>query len=244
MEFDNQPIHVRVLSVLVSAAQAERRFYTGSAIVALAVVLIGFGRTYSGRLSVGPPMSGLVQVHAALFVGWMLFFVSQTSLIAARRTPTHRQLGWVGATLAAAMTVVGSITAIAAARRGHGPEAFGGPLAFLAISLGDLLIFAVCVTAAVVWRRQPVVHKRLMLLGTIAGLVPAAIGRLPLITGRMQLIVLVLFLAAGPVFDRLTRGRMHPVGLWGGILAFASFPLRIALGQTSAWKSFAAWLVG
>jgi hypothetical protein len=230
----------------MSAVQAERRFYTGIAIAALAVVLVGFGRSYSARLSAGPPMSALVQLHAVLFVGWMLFFVSQTSLVAARRTATHKQFGWAGAALAGAMIVVGWITAIAAARRGHGPENLGGPLGFLTISLGDLLIFAACIAAAVALRGQPVAHKRLMLLGTVAGLLPAAIGRLPLIGSRMPLVVLVfvLFLAAGPIFDRFTRGRIHPIGLWGGLLAFASVPARLALGQTEAWNAAASWLVG
>src|SRR5262245_56150190 len=99
--------------------KAERRFYTGIALISLVVVLLGFGRSYNVRLSAGPPMSSLVYLHAALFVGWMLFFLSQTSLVAARRTATHKQLGWVGATLAVAMIVVGAMTAIAAARRGH-----------------------------------------------------------------------------------------------------------------------------
>lgn len=230
----------------VHAARAERRFYTGMAIAALAAVLIGFGRTYAGRLSAGPPMSGLVHLHAALFVGWMLFFVSQTTLVATRRTPMHKQLGWIGAALAGAMVVVGYVTAIAAARRGHGPAELGGALVFLTISLGDLLIFALGIAAAVAWRGRPAVHKRLMLLGTIGGLVPAAIGRLPLIASRTPLIVavIVLFLAAGPVFDKLTRGRIHPISLWGAILVFASVPLRLALGKTAAWQSFAAWLVG
>jgi hypothetical protein len=36
---------------------------------------------------------------------------------------------------------------------------------------------------------------------------------------------------------------MHPVSLWGGILVFVSVPLRYALGQTDAWRRFAAWLI-
>jgi hypothetical protein len=174
----------------------------------------------------------------------MLFLVSQTSLVAARRTAVHRQLGWVGAALAVVMIGVGAVTAIAAARRGHDPIGVGGPLGFLTISLGDLAIFAICVGAAVQWRRTPAVHKRLMLLGTVGGLVPAAIGRLPIIAGHTPLLALtvVLFLAAGPIFDRVSRGRMHPVSLWGGILVFVSIPLRNVLGQTAAWQSFASWL--
>jgi hypothetical protein len=215
------------------------------AIVSLVTVLIGFGRSYTARLSAGPPMTALVLLHGAVFVGWMLFLVAQTSLVVARRTAVHRRLGWVGAALAGVMIVVGAVTAIAAARRGHGPGDLGGPLGFLTISLGDLMIFGMCVGAAVRWRGTPVIHKRLMLLGTVGGLVPAAIGRLPVIGGHTALlsVTVVLFLAAGPIFDRISRGRMHPVSLWGGLVVFLSVPVRIALGQTDAWRRFAAWLI-
>jgi hypothetical protein len=213
------------------------------ALGALAMVLVGFGRSSIARLSDGPPMTPLVYLHGSLFVGWMVFLLSQASLVAARRTAVHKRLGWVGAALAVVMIVVGAATAIAAARRGHGPV--GGPLAFLTISLGDLLVFAVCVWAAVAWRAQPSVHKRLMLLGTLGGLLPAAIGRLPVVASRIPLIVLVLLLvlAAQPAFDRLTRGRMHPVSLWGGVIVFVFIPIRMALGQTDWWQTFAAWLI-
>ena len=66
----------------------------------------------------------------------------QTRLIAGRRTPLHRRLGVVGGLLAVAMLIVGTMAAIASARRGFTPPGGPPPLTFLIIPLGDLLVFA------------------------------------------------------------------------------------------------------
>ena len=45
-------------------------------------------------------------------------------------------------------------------------------------------------------------------------------------------------------YDFVTRGRVHPVYIWGGSALVLSVPLRLALGSTAAWQSFAAAIVG
>ncbi|MBA2457826.1 MAG: hypothetical protein H0V43_02585 [Gemmatimonadales bacterium] len=45
-------------------------------------------------------------------------------------------------------------------------------------------------------------------------------------------------------YDRAAHGRVHPAFLWGGLLVIASGPLRIAIGRSDAWLSFAGWLIG
>jgi hypothetical protein len=47
---------------------------------------------------------------------------------------------------------------------------------------------------------------------------------------------------ASPVRDLLLRSRVHPVSLWGSLVILAAFPVRVAIGQTPAWHTFAAWL--
>ena len=42
--------------------------------------------------------------------------------------------------------------------------------------LGDLVSFTLLVGAAVWQRHRPAIHKRLMVLGTVGGLMPAALG--------------------------------------------------------------------
>jgi len=74
---------------------------------------------------------------------WIALFVTQTALVASGRTHLHRRLGAAGAVLAALVLVVGVATSIAAARRGASPGP--PPLVFLAVPLGDMLVFAVLV---------------------------------------------------------------------------------------------------
>jgi uncharacterized membrane protein YozB (DUF420 family) len=124
-----------------------------------------------------------------LFTSWILLFVTQTTLVAAKRTDLHRRLGIVGALLAMAMLVVGTAVAVAAAKRGPQTQElviergqFSAPLQDLATPLGGLAIFAVLVALGFYYRRNRDSHKRLMMLATIvtAG---AALDRMLFPTG-------------------------------------------------------------
>jgi len=85
-----------------------------------------------------------------------------------------------------------------------------------------------------------------MLLATIA-LLPPALGRIPFLAAGGPAAffgVTVLFIVAVAAYDYRTRSRVHPASLWGGLCLVASFPGRIALGNTAAWQAFARWLAG
>jgi hypothetical protein len=229
----------------------DRIFYSAMAIAMAMTVVGGFAPTYYGRFFQGGPratLSGgpftaLVHLHGALFTGWMLLFVVQTALVASRRVAVHRRLGIAGSVLAAAMVAVGTLTALAAAARGASPPGVD-PLAFLAIPLFDMVLFAGFVTAALVKRRDKEAHKRWMLLA-YASIIVAAAARLPgvLAAGPIGFFaVAFLFVVAGAVYDRVSRGRIHRAYLWGGLLFVASVPPRLALSGTSAWRHFAEFL--
>jgi hypothetical protein len=83
----------------------------------------------------------------------MLLFLTQTSLVAAGRTDIHRRLGVAGALLAPLLLVVGYLTAIESPRLGHTPPG-GPPLAFLAVPIGTLAVFASLVGAGHSQRRR------------------------------------------------------------------------------------------
>ena len=150
-----------------------------------ALVFAGFAPTYymtffgdGARATVsGGPFTLLVHLHGALFTGWVLLFVAQTALVASHRLRVHRRLGVAGAMLAAAMILTGTLTAVATAKRGGTPVGVD-PLAFLAIPIFDMVLFATFVTAALVLRRNKDMHKRLMLLAYIS-IIVAAVARLP-----------------------------------------------------------------
>ena len=233
------------------AGRYDRLFYSGMAIALALTVFAGFSPSYYGRfLSGGPtttisgaPMTPLVHLHAALFTGWVLLFLTQTALVAGHRVAVHRRLGVAGVVLAAAMFVAGLSTASRAAAAGSAPPGID-PLAFLAIPIFDMLLFAAFVTTAVVRRHDKEAHKRLMLLAYVT-IVVAAAARLP---GVLDLGppgffgVACLFIAAGVAYDAVSRRRVHRVYVWGGTLFVLSVPLRLFISGTPAWRTVAELL--
>ena len=231
----------------------DRVFYSGMAIAMALAVFVGFARTYylssyfgTNATLTGGPFSTVVHLHAALFTAWVLLFLAQTSLVATHRVAVHRRLGVGVAVLAALMVVAGTVIALATARRGGGPPGLD-PLAFLVVPLGDMALFSVLVTAALWLRRNKEAHKRLMLLAYLAILV-AAVARLPGVLALGPLgffgLTFVPALVVAMLYDRVTRGRVHPAYLWGGALLILSVPLRLLLSTTSAWYRLAEALVG
>ena len=237
----------------------ERRFYIGMALLVLASVFLGFSRTYFLKpwfpeaQQFAPPESFFFYVHGVSFTAWILLLVLQPLLVATRRVDLHRLIGWFGAGLAVVVIVVGTMGALIAARR---PGGFLGvtlpPLQFLVVPLADLALFAGFVVMAIVRRRDTQSHKRFMLLATI-GLLDAAVVRWPFVDMNAAFagslftradIGVDLFLVPMIAWDFVSRGRVHPVTLIGGLAVVASQPLRMMLSETSAWMSFAAWAVG
>lgn len=225
----------------------DRRLYIWAAVFIPIIVLIGFARSYylKGFFGTPPLPGGLVHLHGIVMTSWVVLFVTQVSLVAARRTRLHRRLGMLGAALAASVVLVGVATAISSAARRitAGPAA----LQFLVIPMGDMLVFGILVGTALYFRRRIEIHKRLMLLAALS-LLDAAIARIPLhfietggslaFFGLTDLLVLACIL-----FDTARNRRLHPVFLWATPLIIVSQPLRIMLGNTDAWMRLANWLV-
>jgi len=231
-------------------ASAERRFLTGIALAILATVLVGFSRSFFLRPLFPDwpsPSETIFYVHGAAFFAWIVLLVAQTSLVAGRRTELHRKIGPYGAGLAVAMVVLGAVGALVAARRATGfTQVPIPPLQFLAIPIFDMLLFAAFVWMAIALRGNPQTHKRLMLLATV-NLVTAAIARWPgvLDLGPLAFFGLTdLFIVALAIWDFRTRGRLHPVTLWGGLLIIVSQPLRLVISGTDGWLAFARWATG
>ena len=228
---------------LVSPAARDRKFYTGMAIAMLFTALFGFSRTYflgliSGhaRTITGRVPNATVHLHALLFMSWLVLFIVQTSLVATHRVKVHRKLGYFGVVLAAAMIVVGGRTAIEAARLGAVPPG-ANPWNFTAIPFGDLTTFAIFFLAAVLWRNDKDKHKRLMVLAT-ACLMSAALVRWPgvlRIGPLLSYVLTLLFPIAGIVYDRWSRGRVHPVYWWGLALIVLGVAARVALLGSPTW---------
>lgn len=231
----------------------DRAFYTGMAITMAATVFAGFASTFYLRPLFGAPvtitgavtLSPLAVIHGTVFSAWVLLFVLQTSLVATKRVALHRKMGVAGAVLAAAMVTVGVPTAIASAAAGRGAPG-ADPMEFLVVPIVDMLLFPAFVVAALLWRRDREAHKRLMLLAYLS-IITAAIARLPgIITLGPPVFfgLTLLFVVVGMIYDYASRGRVHPVYIWGGAILALSVPVRLAIAGTAAWRAVAEFLVG
>lgn len=230
----------------ITSWQRERLFYTGMAIAIVITVFAGFAPSYYLKSYFGsPPLMPLLHLHGIVFTSWLVLFLTQTGLVAANRTGIHRRLGIAGAVIAVLVVVVGTATAIVRAKQGAAPPGVP-PLAFLTIPLGDMLVFPTLVGMGFYFRRRADVHKRLMLLATIA-ILPAAVARLPFAfiqqTGPLAFFGLAdLFIVPCLLYDLIARRRIHRATALAGLLIVVSQPLRLMIGGTQAWLAVAAWL--
>lgn len=236
--------------------RGRSRFYTGMALVAFVIVIVGFGPAIVNTAGRKAPVTLLVVLHGVVFAAWLVLFLAQTLLVGKGRLAAHRRLGYAGAGLAVLMVVFGYTTAITMARRGFDLSgdlnAAADPLGLLVFQLGDLLSFGVLVGAAVWYRRRSEIHKRLMLLATVGSLMGAPLAHLishipPLRDTRAPVILIpfVLLYFSSAVHDRLSRGRIHPVSLWVAVALFVWANLRAAvINPSPTWRQFAAWLIG
>ena len=237
---------------------AERRFHLGFALAIIAAVLLGFSRTFFLRPwfaewadAHGAP-EPFFYFHGAVFFAWFVLLIAQPSLVAAGRIDLHRRLGQLGAGLAVVMVVLGAVGALIAARRPTGfVDVSLPPLQFLVFALALMVLFGAFVALALVNRRNAQSHKRYMLLASIS-LIDAAVARWPFAFMATELpvprlsmtdVCVDLFLVPMVVWDVASRGRVHPVTLWGGLALIASQPLRPMLSETDAWLAFAGWAV-
>jgi hypothetical protein len=227
---------------LANHEATARPFFLLFALFSVAVVFAGFAptffipiasRTFDSPLTVG--------VHAAFFLAWLSLLVVQTVLASSRKIRWHRQLGWSSAVLIPAMIASGVAVSLWATARDLRDGQGDAALAFLFGLFMDVTAFAVLASVAVMMRRKPQVHKRLIVLATIAILGPA-LGRIPIVgTVTTPIIVaLVLSLAA---YDLFSQSRVHPATTWGGLGLVASGFSQVPIGATTVWLSAARWIM-
>jgi hypothetical protein len=239
-----------VLSEGARRRTREKRFYLISGFLFASLVFVGFSKVYYLKpfFDSRPLYSWLVSFHAVVMTAWVALFAAQAWLVSSKRVRLHMKLGWIGVGLAVLVLLTGyyvSIGALAhqtAADRGGIP-----PLSFLIVPLADLVLFVGLFGLAIIWRKRPAEHKRLMLL-TAANFLPPAAARMPVAAlqalGPLWIFGLPAVLAvAALAYDTWRNGRVNWTFLIGTVVLVASFPLRIMIAGTETWLNFAAWLV-
>src|SRR5689334_4857156 len=110
-------VYSEVIGAQRRSKLGERMFYTSMAVVIAIVIFVGFSRTFYLRPYFHPEsLIPLLILHGVVFSSWIILFITQTSLVAARRTKTHMRLGVFGGVIASLMIIIGTITAIVRAK--------------------------------------------------------------------------------------------------------------------------------
>ena len=188
----------------------------------LAIVLVGFGRTFYLRpLLSARPMPTLLLLHGVALTLWFALTVLQSALALKQQRRWHRKVAW----LAIPVVLATVLSAIAVNMRvalqiesADSPENM-----FVWANFMSLASFVILVGAGVVRRRSYVAHHRLILFASLAIIGPAfarfafwpAIGLglafAPVLAGAGML--LLILLAIG--FDVVTARRVQPATLAG-----------------------------
>jgi hypothetical protein len=229
----------------------DRYFYMWMAGAFVFVAFGGFIPTFWAKVASGtfhaPP---IVYIHGTLLFTWTCFYFVQTALIAARRTMNHRAWGLAGIALFSVMMCSILVAEMAVLKRDEALGMGDAARRFAAVTLCAWPLMAGLFTLAIANIRRPYVHKRFMMLLMIAMMTPAlarifltlfappgAGGPPPPFVSVPPALVADLFLVVAMVYDWRTRGRPHPVYVYGGLLLIAQQVLTVPFAATATWMS-------
>ncbi|WP_241659586.1 hypothetical protein [Sphingomonas glacialis] len=199
-------------------ARSDDRFFLIMSYVMALVVFTGFSVALAmGRSSFAAPP--IVHAHALVFMGWVVLYVAQNTLVARGSIALHRRLGWIAAGWVVAMVVLGTLVTMRLAQLGRVPPVFP-PVQFLVFDPVLVLTFAGLTSAAIALRRSTQWHRRLHYCG-MALLLGPALGRLlplPLLIPyayEADFLAVLVFPLIGIVADIRRSGTVHPAWWWG-----------------------------
>lgn len=195
--------------------QVEKYFYFAMSLLVAVAVVYGFSNTIGVNL-IHPtvPRPRLLYFHAAIFFGWLIFFIVQSGLVRTGNVRLHRRLGWFGVALGVTIVVLGVSTAITMTRFKISELHSTTAAMDMIVPMWDMIAFAVTFALAIYWRKRPEYHRRMMLVATCV-LTAAGFGRYPIglaynyFYGGVDLLILL-----GVARDWMVNGRVHPVYLY------------------------------
>lgn len=197
------------------------------AVLILALAIAGFWPTYWGPLLEGTlDLHWLIHLHGIVLSSWLVLLIVQTALVRRGRTDLHQAVGkivGVGLGLLVSASLLSMAFGPISPAVGQEFEDLQHFISSLLFLLPDVVAFPLLFGAALLYRRRPAIHKRLMIVATLL-LLAAATFRLGhnvfgLATFPSRLVGrgLPICLAGVAIgYDWWTRGRVHPV-YWVGV---------------------------
>jgi hypothetical protein len=215
-------------------------FYRSSALLAICVAAAGFFLTYllpmvHGRFD-GPKHAHL---HGALLAAWLLLVAVQSWLL-----PSHRKLGWIALALVPAIAASTMAIGVEATRR----DLANGVILGMAGNVTAPLVFCTLAGAAILMRKDPQWHKRLILIATVVMLWPAwfrwrhFLPFVPRPDITLGLLVANLPIVIAMLRDRLRFGQVHPAYWYVGLPVFLWQTTEVFAFGSPLWTQFGLWL--
>ena len=229
-------------------ARYDRLFYSGASLAMALALVIGFSRNYYlsywlDPLPGAPEMTSRLHIHGAIATAWVLLAVVQPLLIAAGNRRLHRTLGMCALVLIPAMTVLLFEASYTAMMQQRAP--LGAPVTiFFGFNAISAVNFAVAASLAIMWRRDAGWHKRLIMLSWVP-LLPPGFGRMPALVSSAPISMLFganLIILLGILYDKWSRGSLHPAWKWGGTLMVLSQFIALTGSGSAPWQAAVAAL--
>jgi hypothetical protein len=227
------------------------RYFLTATCLALAVVLIGFWKTFFLPTFQGTfTAPAIIYVHGGLLFLWTVFLVSQAMLVRTRRIRIHRRIGFIGLALACGVSISTMVLGVYILKR---DVAAGGGHTAISSIVGMFttpIIFLSLVGAAIVYRRRPEVHKRLILLAMLSVLWAAflrfrhyfpPIQNWEIIFGGIIPSSMIL---VAVIWEKYSVKRVHPVYIFVGLPLMAEGLAEAFLFDSAPWQAVAYWFAG
>ena len=186
----------------------------------------------------------VVHLHAFVYVGWLALVAYQMRLPSQGRVAEHRRVGRWLVYYAVLLVMMGLwVTFSRFADRikmGHIVEA----RIQMWPPFSDMLMFPVLFSLALVYRKQPELHKRLMVLACCMLTIPGA-ARMFFLGNPPNILALELIFLS-PVYIGLLRDwvverRVYPVYVIG-LAVLALMPMRMVVVEWPVWHAFTDWI--
>lgn len=164
--------------------KSDRLFYSTVAALILVITIVGFFTFYTtghgaGGRVIAPGIMPTVIVHGMGITFWYILSLVQSLLIAGRNRKLHMALGWSAAGLLPLVAVSGILVAVRSARGSPNFNFFGmGYHDFLLVMFAEMVVFTGLVTAGILTRKRPEIHRAMMVSASLS-LLLGATTRIP-----------------------------------------------------------------
>lgn len=235
-----------------------RIFWIAYLCIAIVAIFLGFKADVTARFSdtAEYPANPALVLHVWTMGAWMVLLMLQLALSITKKMTWHKTIGLSALILVPVAVVSGFWAEIIAER--FWEQRYPDYVTFLHVPIAQMGGFGIFAGLALVWRKRPEFHRRMMYL-TASSVIAAAWGRswrdnivLPLLDGSPAFFVeffgwhfgFIVMTVAAAVFDWRTRGSVHPALAWGGGAMIGAMAILVALTLTDWWPDFGRALIG